>query len=63
MTLVPEGPDNSALDTSTAETQTWAYLNSATTTNSSGQVVDDTASDSPPPTNSYGYQSIGPATR
>jgi fibronectin type III domain protein len=60
MTLAPEGPDNSALDTSTAETQTWSYQNAATTTDSSGQVVDDSASDSPPPTDPYGYQSIGP---
>lgn len=59
MTLVPEGPDNSALDTTTAETQTWAYQNSATT-DASGEVVDDTVSDSPPPTDSFGYQSIGP---
>jgi hypothetical protein len=60
MTLVPEGPDNSALDTSAAEDQTWASQNSASTTNSSGQVIDGMVTDSPPPTDSYGYQSIGP---
>lgn len=59
MTLRPAGPDNSSLDTPAAESQTYASTNGPADLNQVGTVA-DTPDDSPPPTDSYGYQSIGP---
>jgi hypothetical protein len=53
MTLDPQGPDNSAQDTSSNQASTYASLHDSEIT---GNPADDTTA---PPTDSYGFQEIG----
>jgi hypothetical protein len=60
MTMRPEGPDNSAQDTTAAEDGTWAAQNDPNETDSSGDFTGDgdNAYDYAP-TDAYGFQEIG----
>jgi hypothetical protein len=53
MTLYPQGPDNSAQDSSSNQASTYASLHDSEIT---GNPADDTTA---PPTDSYGFQEIG----
>jgi len=64
MTLEPPEQDQSAVDTAAAEAQTWASQNAYMATDLNGNVINSSSSednaDMTPPTDAYGYQSIGP---
>jgi hypothetical protein len=65
MTLVPPGPDDSAVDTPANQATTWSSQNISGATDSNGAAISNSASESEnasPPTDSAGYQTLGTDT-
>lgn len=63
MTLYPQGPDNSAQDSTANQDATWAAQNDPGATDSSGDLEGGPVDpDDGPTLDAYGFQSIGPDT-